>query len=78
MKGMWEEEANIIPTYGRNNYYLGYDLALSGDSSIIGYHCDYEMGFCSGSINVFFIRDSGTWGRHINSFLQSGMLVMSV
>ena len=54
---MWEEESNIIPTDGAINCYLGYDVALSGDTAIIGYHRDCDMCLSSGSINVFVIRE---------------------
>ena len=58
---MWQEEANIIPTDRSINFYLGYDVALSGDIEVIGSHRDYDMGLSSGSMNVFVIREGGAW-----------------
>ena len=36
-------------------------MALSEDTSIIGYQRDCDMGLSSGSMNVFVIREGGAW-----------------
>ena len=61
VNGVRKEEAKLVPADGASNYWFGYDVALSGDTAIIGSPLDDDMGFNSGSVYVFGRRDDGTW-----------------
>ena len=61
MNGMWQEESNITPTVGEIKYHFGNDVAISGDTDIIGSPHDVDMGLCSGSVYVFFVRNGLIW-----------------
>ena len=61
MNGVWQEEAKLVPTDGASYDYFGYDVALSGDTAIIGSPYNNGMGTSSGSVYVFVRRDDGTW-----------------
>ena len=61
--GVQKKEAKLFPTDGSNYDYFGYDVALYGDTSIIGSPLDDVMGSESGSVYVFVRRDSGTWEK---------------
>ena len=56
---MWQEEANIIPTDRSINFYLGYDVALSGYTVITSYQRGCDMRLLSGSIKTIVIREGG-------------------
>ena len=57
MNGVWRTEAKLVLTDGASGDYFGYDVALSGDTAIIGSPYDYNIG----SVYVFVRRDDGTW-----------------
>ena len=61
MNGVWRTEAKLVPTDGASFDNFGYDVALSGDTAIIGSPFDDDMGSNSGSVYVFVRRDDGTW-----------------
>ena len=56
VNGEWKEEAKLVPVDGNCGYYFGLDVALSGDTAIIG----SPFGSYSGSVYVFVRQDSGT------------------
>ena len=36
MNGVWQEGSKLVPSYGESYDHIGYDVALSGDTAIIG------------------------------------------
>ena len=63
MNGVWQEESKLVPADGASEYYFGYDVAISGDTAIIGFPSDDDMGTDSGYVYFFFRRDDGTWEK---------------
>ena len=73
MNGVWQEEAQLVPTNGEASYYSqpSFDWAISGDTAMIGSPHDDDMnctspdddvcGSRSGSVYVFIRQDDGTW-----------------
>ena len=61
VNGVWKEEANLVTADGAINDYFGYDVALSGDTYIIGSPIDDDMGSESGSVYFSVRQDGGTW-----------------
>ena len=47
--GVWQGEYNIFPADVESGYWFVNDMALSGDTSIIGPSFDDDMGEDSGS-----------------------------
>ena len=60
MNGVWQEEAKLVPTDGASGDIFGYDVAISGDTALIGSPYDDDMGSYSGSVYVFIRQDDGT------------------
>ena len=50
MNGVWQEEYNIFPSDGASGDWFVHDVALSGDTDIIGPSFDDDMGEDSGSV----------------------------
>ena len=61
MNGVWQEEAKLVPSNDERYDHFGYDVAIYGDTAIIGSPYDGDMGSNSGSIYVFVRRDDVTW-----------------
>ena len=61
VNGVRQEESKLVPTNGEIDDWFGYDVALSGDTAIIGSPGDGDMVPDSKSVYVFFRRDGGTW-----------------
>ena len=61
MKGVWQKAAKLVPTDGASYDQFGYVVALSQGTAIIRSPHDDDMGFSSGCVYVFIIRDDGTW-----------------
>ena len=61
MNGVWQEEAKLVPSNDESYDHFGYDVAIYGDTAIIGSPYDGDMGSNSGSVYVFVRRDDGTW-----------------
>ena len=59
--GMTQEEYKLVPIDGASVYIFGYDVAISGDTAIIGSPYNDDMGSHSGYVYVFIIRYKGTW-----------------
>ena len=53
MNRLWHEESKIIPSDGASGDWFGYDVDLSGDTSIIRYPSDDDVGFNKGCVFVF-------------------------
>ena len=52
LNGVWQEESNIVPVNGESGIWFGHDVNISGDTTIIRYPWDDDMGYISGSIYV--------------------------
>ena len=61
MNGLWQDEAKLVPRNGEIYDHFGYDVAIYGETAIIGSPYDGDMGSYSGSVFVFVRRDDGTW-----------------
>ena len=61
MNGVWQEESKLVPTDGESFDHFGYDVAISGDTAIIGSPLDDDMGLDSGSVYFFVRQDDRTW-----------------
>ena len=61
VNGVCQEEAKLVTADGTICIEFGWDVALSGYTSIIGSPNDDNMGSCSGSVYVFIIREGGKW-----------------
>ena len=59
--GVWQEEKKFVPAYGTSYDYFGYDVAPSGDTSIIGSPLGDYTGSEIGSVYVFSRWDDGIW-----------------
>ncbi len=56
----WTEQAKLIPTDGASGDQLGYSVALSDDTALVGAFIDDDRGESSGSAYVF-VRSGETW-----------------
>ena len=61
VNGEWKEGSKLVPADGVILYYFGNDVALYGDTAIIGSPYNDDMGTNSGSVYIFVRRDGGTW-----------------
>ena len=63
--GVWQEEAKISPADVSS--YFGCDVYIYGDTFIIKYHLNYEMGSESGSVYFLSYGMAGHVMRYRNS-----------
>ena len=71
MNGVWQEEAKLVPTDGASGDRFGYDVALSGDTAIIGSPDDDDKGDNSGSGYVYTKID-GKWIENVKIVPENG------
>jgi hypothetical protein len=58
--GAWTEEAKLLPADGAEDDWFGFNVALDGDTALLGAVHDDDLAFESGSAYVF-TRTGGVW-----------------
>jgi predicted amidohydrolase len=58
--GMWTEHAKLVPTDGSSSDFFGKNVAIDGNTTVIGAYHDDDNGHDSGSAYVFTHTD-GAW-----------------
>jgi hypothetical protein len=61
--GVWSQQAKLLPADGDAGDFFGADVALHGDTALIGALTDDALGNKSGSAYVF-MRSGGVWSEH--------------
>ncbi len=60
--GVWTEQQKLLASDGSSGDLFGFDVALSGDTALIGAFNDRDNGFASGSAYIF-VRSNGVWSQ---------------
>ena len=61
--GTWSQQAKLTAADGAAGDYFGFNVALSGDTALIGAFGDDDKGSGSGSAYVFVRAADGTWSQ---------------
>ena len=60
-QGTWEQQAKLLPADGSTDDLFGHDVAISGDTVLIGAYKDDDNGSSSGSAYIFTRSGDGIW-----------------
>jgi len=69
--GTWIQTAELTASDGALSDQFGFAVGLSGDTAVVGAHCDDDGGSCTGSVYVFE-RTGGLWGPDETAKLHAG------
>ncbi|MGH2732947.1 MAG: FG-GAP repeat protein [Actinomycetota bacterium] len=69
--GAWRRQAKLLASDGAAGDILGYSVALSGDTALVGAAGDNGKGTSSGSAYVF-VRSLGAWRRQAKLLASDG------
>ena len=58
----WSEQAKLTASDAAADDYFGYSVSVSGDSAVVGAHCDDDNGSNSGSAYAY-VRSGSTWAE---------------
>jgi uncharacterized repeat protein (TIGR01451 family) len=58
----WSQQARLIASDGQSTHYLGYSVALSGDTALLGAIGDDQTAINSGAAYVF-VRSGASWSQ---------------
>jgi len=58
----WSEQTKLTASDGAANDWFGLSVSLSGDTALVGAHCDDDNGADSGSAYVF-VRSGASWSE---------------
>jgi hypothetical protein len=73
MAGSWSEEQKLLSSDGAAQDQFGYNIAIDGDTVLIGAWLDNDNGFDSGSAYVF-TRTDATWTQQAKLIASDGAL----
>jgi hypothetical protein len=65
--GTLNESARLLPSDGMADDNFGFDVAIDGDTVVVGSRYDDDVGASSGSVYVFTKPPSGWWGTVVES-----------
>jgi hypothetical protein len=69
--GRWTQTAKLLPTYVQESLAFGGELALDGDTLLIGARGDSRNGLYAGSV-FEFRRTGGSWAQGYTLFAEDG------